>query len=85
MIIAAAINIDGDIYALPAPKRHHDIIRHLIDRGLPPPIQGDQGFIDDELGFVDRDIAYLRARDEGQLIGNLDQSRGAVLFSEDVW
>ena len=63
MIIAAAIKErDGEVYALPAPARHHDIISYMVNvAGLPKPIRGEQGFIDHKIGFVNltqaKDIA----------------------------
>ena len=93
MIVSAAIRIDTTVYGLPAPARHHDIIRWMKDNdiqrnGRP----AEQGFIDDNLGFVNR----IRARNivisqEQALAPKPDGSprtspdHGRYLFSEDLW
>jgi len=82
MIVAAAIKIDGRVYGLPAPARHHDIIRRLARDGMPTPISGEQGFIDDQLGFLGRTQALHRAKDEHQTGNTAHES---LLFSEDLW
>jgi hypothetical protein len=83
MIVAAAIKIDGRVYGLPAPARHHDIIHMLAERGFKTPIKGVQGFIDDDLGFMERVPARLRVIDEKQKIREPSLTR--ELFSENLW
>lgn len=82
MIVAAAIRQDGVVYALPAPARHHDVIHHMVGRGLPRPITGEQGFIDHHRGFVGRERAGRIAIENGQ-IETLAQP--PLLYSEDLW
>lgn len=82
MIIAVAIRTEQDIYELPRPARHHNIIRELAGRGHSIPIIGEQGFIDDQRGFVTREEAAQIALDQGQ-IGRLHAPPN--LFSEDLW
>lgn len=82
MIVAAAIRINGNVYGLPAPARHHDIIRYLADGRIEPPIRGEQGFIDDGAGFVGRKEAAVIALEEGQVKQLIAPPN---LFSEDVW
>lgn len=83
MIIAAAIKQDGKLFALPAPARHHDVIHYMVNHlRLPPPITGEQGFIDHERGFLSRAEAAERAL----LIGQVQQIASEPrLFSEDLW
>ncbi len=45
---------------------------------------GEQGFIDDELGFVSRIVAKVRAMESDQLLERA-QKYSDKLFSEDVW
>ena len=79
----AAIAINGRVFSLPRPKRHHDIINYLAEiERLPTPIGGEQGFVDSELGFVDRNAAGRIAIDAGQ-IEKLKWP--PQLFSEDLW
>lgn len=90
MIVAAAIRTSsGRVYALPAPARHHDILRRLI----PPGPGQEQGFIDADQGFVDRKTARAIVVHEGQPLAPHQRSglprrepdHPKELFSEDLW
>lgn len=59
MIISVAIRIKlgevGDVtHTLPIPARHHHLIHELAESGVETPIKGEEGFMDDERGFVGR-------------------------------
>jgi hypothetical protein len=85
-IVAAAIKLDGTIYALAPPARHDDILQDIRTRIENPDavFRAEQGFIDDQGRFWLRRLALRIARDAGQLIREpLAPSHG--LFSEDVW
>ncbi|GAA0623570.1 hypothetical protein [Thalassospira tepidiphila] len=82
MIVAAAMMIDGEVKALPAPARHHDIIGRWP---MPEHHHGTQGFIDSKEGFVDRFRACLIAIIEGQIEMPKATSPQNELFSEDLW
>lgn len=80
---------NGKIYFLPAPNRHHNVLRLMMslikDREYDTKIQG---FLDEDGNFLNRKDAYLVAVDSGQL----DRSRhppnsynGNELYSEDLW
>ena len=79
MIIAAACVIDGEVVSLPAPARHHDIIRRWPK---PKHSHGEQGFIDDKLGFVSRREAAGIALEQGQIEA---LKWPGQLYSEDLW
>lgn len=82
MILTAAIRQSGVIYTLPRPARHHDIIKHMVvDKGIPAPITGEQGFIDDHEGFIGRKSAFVIALKCNQV--RLESM--PKLFSEDMW
>lgn len=81
-ITGVAIKRGTRIYVLPRPKRHHDVIRFLASTGMDLPISGEQGFFDDELGFLNREEALSRAKKNGQYIGS---GTSGHLFSEDLW
>lgn len=81
MIIAVAIRTEQDTYELARPARHHNVIRELADRGHAIPITGEQGFIDDQRGFVNRYEAAQIALDQGQVT----KLNTLELFSEDLW
>lgn len=83
MIIAAAIRHKGEIYALPAPARHHDIIRHINKKtGDVVPGNSKQGFIDSDRGFVSRRDARYLAIVQEQI---KEAGHPTELFSEDLW
>jgi hypothetical protein len=70
-----AIELNGLVFRLPPPNRHHDVIKALSELGLPWPIQGLQGFVDAHGVFLDRLAA-------GRACGF---EEGEPLFSEDLW
>ncbi len=82
MLISVAIRTEQQTYALPPPNRHHDVIHMLAEMGHATPITGEQGFIDDQRGFVNR-------RDGAQIALDQKQTTGLKwppdLFSEDLW
>jgi len=82
MIIAVAIRTEQGFYDLPRPARHHNVINELAERGHAIPINGEQGFIDDQRGFVTRLEAAQIALAQGQ-IKKLQWP--PELFSEDLW
>ncbi len=79
MIVAAAVIIDGKVLALPAPARHHHILHKYP---MPEHHHGEQGFIDDNNGFVSRAVAGGIALREGQI---KVLTAPPNLFSEDLW
>ena len=82
MIIAVAIRTEQDTYEQPCPLRHHDLIHMLADMGHATPITGEQGFIDDQRGFVTREEAAQIALAQGQV---KSLHAPPSLFSEDLW
>jgi hypothetical protein len=81
-IIRAAIMLDGRVWHLPPPKRHHDVISKIFLTGGEPG-RGVQGFLTSDERFVDRVEGLRIASDAGQIVekhGNPDE-----LFSEDMW
>jgi hypothetical protein len=81
-IIRAAIMLDGRVWHLPPPKRHHDVISKIWNTRADPG-RGVQGFLTSDERFVDRIEGLRIASDAGQIIekhGNPDE-----LFSEDMW
>ena len=89
MIVAAAIrrNLDGMIYSLPAPARHHDIIRYTKDlTGEPTSSRDTQGFIAVDHRGV-RFVGRIEARDIALHVAKqiTTASHPTELFSEDLW
>lgn len=83
-ITHSAIQFGGKLYSLPAPARHHDVIRLIADEnriGINGP--DIQGFLDSNGHFVNRTDALLIALKVGQV---LDPAQtGRELYSEDLW
>ncbi len=82
-ITHVAIKHAGKVHSLPAPNRHHHVIRAM--GGIPGP--DIQGFLDDTGRFLDRREAYELASKNGQMIRPDDPTKyqGDQLFSEDLW
>lgn len=73
---------DGNkIYSLPAPNRHHDVIRMIGGTHG----QEVQGFLDANGTFLNRKIAFVIAQQTGQLNRDPNGYQGPELFSEDLW
>ncbi len=82
-----AIRFQGKIWSLPAPYRHHHIIRVIIM--LDPDVthvdtsQSDQGFLDSSGRFLNRKQALVNAELNGQIKNG--KLIGSILTSEDLW
>lgn len=90
-IVAAAImDTEGKIHYMSSPARHHHIIWWMRGRydeltGMPhhKDFEDDeQGFITNELKFVNRIEAMQIAKAAGQVSNTITEAR---LFSEDLW
>jgi methyl coenzyme M reductase subunit C-like uncharacterized protein (methanogenesis marker protein 7) len=80
----AAIKLQGTVYSVPRPGRHHDVIRVMVaEHQLPTPICGVQGFILSDETFVDRQDALRIALEAGQVATH--HARAMGLDSADVW
>ena len=82
MITSSAIRQGELIFSMPSPARHHDIIHATALQGLPIPIRGQQGFLDNASVFCNREVAGKIAVEDEQI----SQLRWPPeLFSEDLW
>jgi len=88
----AAILREGEIWTLPRPARHHNILwaMHDVDHNTNPSerpkiieAKGEQGFITKTGRFVDRVMAFDMAVGAGQLIR--EPCAAPKLYSEDLW
>lgn len=80
---AAAILLGAELWWLPPPRRHHDLIGEIAATKHRHAICGDsQGFITEGGVFLSRSAALRLVRKTGQL---LREPRGRVLTSEDLW
>jgi hypothetical protein len=86
-ITHVAIRFEGTTYSLPAPARHHDVIRDIVKKTGARYVDvhdDDQGFIDSNGRYLDRHRALMVARAAGQVIDE-SKVRCEMLTSEDVW
>jgi hypothetical protein len=88
-ITHVAVRVDGQVWSLPRPFRHHHIIRTIarltgakfVDCSES---RGDQGFLDATGRYLTRKEALPIALANKQVIDEND-IRCEMLFSEDVW
>lgn len=86
-IVSAACCYNGLILSLPAPARHYSIVQH---DECSDSIRHDlrlQGFLTSTGRFVNREEAFLIAKEANQIIARADGNiyDGPELYSEDVW
>ena len=81
---SAAILLDGKVYSVPRPGRHHDVIRLMRDQGVTEPQTGawEQGFVLSDGRFARRKPAGLIAKKAGQIVA---LKWPPSLYSEDLW
>lgn len=75
-VLGVAIERHGLVFSMRKPARHHDVIKAMVEQGVPAPIGPGQGFTQGFLtshGYKDRYIT-------GKLIGH-----EGLLTSEDLW
>jgi hypothetical protein len=87
-ITHVAIRFQGKVYSLPAPNRHHDVIRLIVETD--PTVktvnayEDDQGFLDADGRYLNRRQALYNAQKNNQIKPGTTIKAGR-LFSEDVW
>lgn len=85
-ITHVAISYAGRIWSLPAPNRHHDVIREIIQQtrsGLYGP--HSEGFLTEDGTYLDRRSARWLAASTGQFKRSAGGTQSEELFSEDLW
>lgn len=82
-IVAAACQIDGLTFSMPAPARHGDVLWSMSVCGANPHL-ATQGFLDHRGVFVGRKAAMIVANNWGQLKPE-EFADGGELFSEHLW
>jgi hypothetical protein len=83
-VVAAAIrDVDGEVFSVPPPGRHHNIIQLMCDKGRECSSLECQGFLLSDGSFAQRKPAKVVAINAGQLLPRA--STLGELFSEDVW
>lgn len=87
-IVSAAVLHNGIIHSMPAPNRHHHIVHAMNGErekeGLLLLAFGEQGFIDANGNFLDREKAAKVAEFWSQIKGGKLIS-APKLYSEDLW
>lgn len=86
MITQAAIKLEtGEIITRSRPSRHSDIISECHKNKVS--VSGAvQGFILNDGTFVNRNEAYIVAKEAGQILeSEMYSSRPVLLYTEDIW
>lgn len=84
MIVAVAMrDPEGNVYSLPRPARHFNLIQHVIRESGKRyvPHAWDQGFLTDDCKFLLRNAAAMHALRCGQI----SEIPEVVFTSEDLW
>lgn len=83
-VVAAAIRSEatGEVFSLPPPARHHNVIALMGDRFRQ---HDEQGFLLDDGRFARRKAARVVAIYAGQLADGAGVAPQHGLFSEDLW
>ena len=82
-IVAAACQVDGLTFSLPAPARHYDVLWSMESVGVEG-AEVQQGFLDHRGVFVGRRAAMIVAHNWGQVSSDEFDPEGE-LFSEHIW
>lgn len=83
-IVAAACQVDGLTFSMPAPARHGDVLWSMCAAGFECCGTETQGFLDHRGVFVGRKAAMIVAQNWGQ-IDPSEFEDGGDLYSEHVW
>ena len=83
-IVAAACELEGLIYSMPPPGRHHDIMQRLARHYPAGAHCCEQGFLTSTGRFLDRTVARYMAIDMKQ-VKDMSVLHPRHLFSEDLW
>lgn len=83
-IVGVAIQARGVTYHLPWPCRHPHIICMLAQFGFKANEMNEQGFIDGDDNYLNREDGLARAIECNQLKGPKVGAQN-ILFSEDLW
>lgn len=86
-VTSAAVVHRGIIYSLPPPKRHHDILRMMVEQHeVHQDEETEQGFMLSDGEFATRKAACEVAERAGQLNKHRPKTHPVrELFSEDIW
>ena len=86
-ITHVAMRFEGKVYSLPAPNRHHHLIRLIVEETgaeYVDTLGDDQGFLDESGQYLTRRQALVSALINGQ-VKDEKNIRAGQLFSEDLW
>ncbi len=86
-ITDVAVIFEGEIYSLPAPNRHHNVIHMMYGNGIRINGPSLEGFLDENGTFLNRSAGMIRAQRNGQLNRREGDQfyQGPDLYSEDLW
>ncbi len=82
-IEGVGIVVEGKLYTLPRPNRHHHVIHLIYQETGEEVITDSQGFVTSSGRYVEREEALEIARNAGQLLPR--HFHKTQLFSVSVW
>lgn len=83
-IVGVALALPRElVVSLPAPSRHHHILRLIYEAGISDPGADAQGFLTSAGRFVDRGMGLNIATAASQV--KVKHGNPHMLFSEDLW
>jgi hypothetical protein len=83
--VAIRLPVLDTTISMPAPYRHHNIIKSLDRLNIKFDQRWEQGFITSEGRFVNRTIALHMVLDENGVQKIIGPIRGKQLYSENLW
>ncbi len=87
-ITHVAVKTPTEIWSMPKPNRHHDVLRLMSHHEVHAYGNEIQGFLDENGKFLDRKTAYVLACTTGQIDRSWHPPNsydGNELYSEDLW
>lgn len=87
-ITHVAIRFQGEVYSLPNPNRHHDVVRHIVEVTGATQVNThgeDQGFLDAHGRYLNRKQALVSAQLNEQVKDACLSVKLGELYSEDIW
>lgn len=87
-ITHVVVNTSDEIWSMPCPTRHHNVLRLMIHHAVRDYENEIEGFLDKDGNFLNRKQAYELAVSAGQINRRKhtpNSHNGNELYSEDLW
>lgn len=87
-ITHVAIRFQGEVYSLPAPNRHEDVVREIVQKLKVSHVDShdeDRGFLDESGRYLNRKQALVSAELNDQILDSVKVIHHHGLLSENIW